>query len=319
MRPVSITNHRKLIRAAVYATALCNPLIICGHAYGEEQATPAIGQVPRPDHIVIVIEENKSYGQIIGNKAAKYLNQLARDGALFDNSFAITHPSQPNYLALFSGSTHDVTNNECPVNVTGDNLANELRKKGLSFGIYAEAMPSVGYEGCFAANHLYARKHNPAVNWQGKNLPPDENMPFDMFPSDFSKLPTVSMVIPNQINNMHDGRTISEKITRGDVWLRNNLNSYVEWAQRHNSLLIITWDEDDGWSNNHIPTIFAGPMTKAGTYHERIDHYDVLRTIEDMYGLSPMGNTVNAVPIRNIWHPVKQDALSYTLKHSENR
>jgi phosphatidylinositol-3-phosphatase len=308
MRPVSITNYRKLICTAIYVTALCNPSIISGQAYGDQQATPVIGQVPRPDHIVLVIEENKSYGQIIGNKAAEYLNQLAGNGAVFDNSFAITHPSQPNYLALFSGSTHGVTNDQCPINVAGENLGSELQKKGLSFAIYSESMPTVGYEGCFAAKRLYVRKHNPAVNWQGKNLRPEANMPFDLFPSDFSKLPTVSILIPNQINNMHDGRTISEQITRGDVWLRNNLNSYVRWAQRHNSLLIITWDEDDGLGNNHIATIFAGPMVKAGSYHEHIDHYDVLRTIGEMYGLSPMGNTANAEPVTNTWNRVKQEA-----------
>lgn len=287
-------------------TAICQALITFGQAYGDKQRIPAIGQIPRPDHIVIVIEENKSYRQIIGNRAAQYLNQLARDGALFTNSFAITYPSQPNYLALFSGSTHGVTDNRCPVYVTGDNLASELRKKGLSFGVYSESMPSVGYEGCFTSDNYYARKHNPAVNWQSNNIPPEVNMPFDMFPSDYTKLPTVSMVIPNQINDMHDGPTISDKITQGDVWLKNNLDSYVQWAQKNNSLLIITWDEDDSRSNNHIPTIFIGPMVKRGTYNKRIDHYNVLRTIEEMYGLSLMGNTVNAEPIRNIWGPVEQ-------------
>jgi|GEM_PF-4072826 len=78
----------------------------------------AIGsELPRPDHIVIVIEENKSFSQIIGNKDAPYINELAKRGALFTRSYGITHPSQPNYLALFSGSTRGITSNTCPLDL----------------------------------------------------------------------------------------------------------------------------------------------------------------------------------------------------------
>jgi len=256
--------------------------------------------IPRPDHVVIVIEENKSYGQIIGNKAAGYINQLANDGASFTNSFAITFLSQPNYLALFSGSTHGFPDDRCPISVSGDNLASELRKNGLSFAIYSESMPRIGYQGCEYGH--YVRKHNPAVNWQDINLPPEANMPFEMFPSDYSKLPTVSIAVPNQANDMHDGAT-SDAIVRGDRWLRKNVDSYVQWAKRNNSLLILTWDEgdEDTSSANQIPTIFVGPMVKPAAYSIHIDHYDVLRTIVEMYGLTPMGHSTEAKPIVEIW------------------
>ena len=116
------------------------------NASAADQQSSAPKKLPNPDHVVIVIEENRSYKKIIGNMAAQYINRLANEGALFTNSFAITHPSQPNYLALFSGSTHGVPDDRCQIFVTGDNLATELRKKGLSFGIYSESMPSVGYD-----------------------------------------------------------------------------------------------------------------------------------------------------------------------------
>ncbi len=257
------------------------------------------GTLPRPDHVVIVMEENKSYRQIIGNMAAQYINRLANEGALFTNSFAIGHPSQPNYLALFSGSTHGVPDDRCPISLSGNNLADALRKSGLTFGIYSESMPSIGYEGCFSADGLYARKHNPAVNWRRS---PEANMPFDLFPSDYTKLPTVSMVIPNQMNDMHDGRSPLDAIIKGDAWLRTRLDAYVGWAKSHNSLLIVTWDEDDDSSNNQVATIFVGPMVAPGKYRGRIDHFDVLRTILDMYGLAPFGQSANARPIMEIWN-----------------
>ncbi len=251
--------------------------------------------------MVIVVEENKSYKQIIGNPAAQYINRLANEGALFTNSFAVTHPSQPNYLILFSGSTHGILNDQCPISVSGENLASQLRKKGSSFGIFSESMPFTGYSACSSPDNYYARKHNPAVNWQANNISSDINIPFANFPSEYAQLPTVSMIVPNLVNDMHDGRTLLDQIARGDAWLKVNLDAYVQWAKTHNGLLIVTWDEDDGSGENRIPTLFIGPMVRPGKYAYRIDHYNVLRTLEEMYGLPPLGTAADAEAIRGIW------------------
>src|SRR5437879_5503658 len=151
----------------------------------------AATRVPRPDHVVMVIEENHSYPQIIGNPAAPYINSLAQQGALFTASLGVDHPSQPNYLALFSGSTQGVTDNACPDRFTAPNLASELIAAGLTFGGYSEDMPSVGYTGC--SSLAYRRKHNPWVDWQGVEVPATVNMPYTSFPANFSTLPTVAM------------------------------------------------------------------------------------------------------------------------------
>ena len=119
--------------------------------------------LPRPDHIVIVIDENKSFQQIIGNNEAPYINALARRGMLFTDAHGITHPSQPNYLALFSGNTHNITNDACLQELNGENLASILISQNLSFVSYSEAMPDAAYLGCKSGE--YARKHNPLSNW----------------------------------------------------------------------------------------------------------------------------------------------------------
>jgi len=80
-----------------------------------------------------------------------------------------------------------------------------------------------------------------------------------------------------------------------------SLERYVDWAQTHNSLLIITWDEDNGKSDNHIPTILVGPMVRPGRYHEQTNHYGLLRTITDMYGAQPVGLSRQASPLTTIW------------------
>ena len=257
---------------------------------------PASGQssrqVPRPDHVVIVIEENKAYAQIIGSSSAPYINALATQGALFSESFALSHPSQPNYLALFSGSTQGLKDNSCPHSFPGDNLASELIAGGFTFAGYSESLPAIGFSGCRSGN--YTRKHNPWVNFS--NLPASVNLPMTSFPADFRSLPTVAFVIPDLQNDMHDG-----SIQAGDEWLREHLEAYVSWAQTNNSLLVVTFDEDNGLDRNHIPTLMVGAMVQPGTYPDRINHYGLLRTLEDMFGVPYAGYSAGASPVLRIW------------------
>ncbi|MBA5869013.1 MAG: acid phosphatase [Nitrospira sp. CR2.1] len=265
--------------------------------------TPLSAQapLPKPDHIVIVIEENHSFAQIIDSPAAPYLNSLARKGALLTNSYGVTHPSQPNYIALFAGTIDGVSRNSCPTSLTAPNLRSTLALVDRTFAGYAEDLPTAGAVDCVVG--AYARKHNPWVNWQSSpinTVPAEDNRPFSDFPADFTRLPTVSFVIPNQLNDMHDGKD-PDRIQRADQWLHTHLDRYVEWAQTHNSLLIITWDEDNGKSDNHIPTILVGPMVRPGRYGEPVDHYGLLRTITEMYGAKPIGLSRQAFPLSTIW------------------
>ncbi|BBD60199.1 phosphoesterase [Nostoc sp. HK-01] len=252
--------------------------------------------VPTFDHIVVVIEENHGYTQIISSSSAPYINSLASQGALFTGSYGVTHPSQPNYLALFSGSTQGVTNDNCPLTFSGANLATQLVGIGRTFTGFSETMPSVGYTGCnYGGSNGYYRKHNPWVDFT--NVAAAANQPFTSFPSsaNFANLPTVSVVVPNQLNDMHNGT-----IQQGDTWLKTNLDAYAQWAKTHNSLLIITFDEDNG-ATGRIATIFVGAHVKQGTYSERINHYNVLRTIEASYGLSGLNNAASLTPITDVW------------------
>lgn len=286
----------------------------------------AYSQLPVPDHIVCVILENHSYDQILGNSAAPYLNGLVRNAAtaLFTQSYAVTHPSQPNYLILFSGSNQGITDDNVPkiLPFTSSNLGVGLLQAGRTFAGYSEDLPAIGFDG--RSSGLYARKHNPWVNWQGlkKNgIPYTHNLPYSSFPSHYDLLPTVSFVIPNQDNDMHNG-TDPKRINKADTWLREHLDGYIQWAQSHKSLVIITFDEghtgtrsllnrifslfldkeeNTDAESNHIFTVFVGEMVKHGSYDQRIDHYSVLRTIEEMYGLPYAGSSAASSAISNVW------------------
>lgn len=257
-------------------------------AFGVTHAQAAL---PRYDHVVVVIMENHGLAQVVGNAAAPYITALARQGANFSNSHGVGHPSQPNYLALFSGGTQGVRDDKCPQAFNNaNNLATQLIAAGLSFSGYSESMPSTGFHGC--REHAYARKHNPWVNFS--NVPDSVNQPYSAFPADYAMLPTVAFVVPDLISDMHDS-----DVKTGDTWLAKHIDGYAQWAKSHNSLLILTFDEDDYTStSNLIPTIMVGAGIVEGNYSERIDHYNVLATIDRMYGLAPLNP---ASPITDVF------------------
>ena len=271
---------------------------------------------PRYDHVVVVMEENHSYGQVLGPSlypplafspfvwadALKvplvvtqdpYIHSLARDSAVFTNSHALTHPSQPNYLALLSGSTQGVTSDATPrTHFAAPNLGGELIAAGLSFAGYSESLPRAGYTGDDVGD--YARRHAPWVNFT--DVPASASLPFSRFPGNFGTLPTLSFVIPNLQHDMHSG-----SVEDADRWLQSKISAYARWARGHNSLLIVTWDEDSGTSSNHIATLFWGAHIRAGNYSETVTHYRVLRTLEDMYGVAHAGNSANVAPITDVF------------------
>jgi len=250
--------------------------------------------VPRPDHVVILVLENHSVTNILNNPDAPYIKSLATSGANMTQSYAETHPSQPNYIALFSGSTNGLTDDSCPRTYSTDNLGAQVIAAGIGFTGYSEGLPSVGYTGCTSGR--YARKHNPWVNFS--NVPASANQQLTSFPTHYSTLPGVSFVIPNLDHDMHDGT-----IAQGDIWIRDNLDGYVQWAKTHNSVLVVTFDEDDNTPTNQIPTVIVGQRVAPGQYSEHINHYNVLRTIEDGFGLPALGNAATAAPILDIWTP----------------
>jgi phosphatidylinositol-3-phosphatase len=257
-------------------------------------ATTTTPAVPRFAHIVVVVEENHSYADVIGSAQAPYINTLASSGTLLTNSYGVRHPSEPNYVALFSGSTHGLTDDSCPHSYSSSNLGFQLRARGMRFLAYSESLPSTGYLGCSYGG--YARKHAPWTDFT--DLPASVGRPTTAFPTDYRQLPRVSFVVPNLNHDMHDGT-----IAQADTWLRGHLGGYVTWARRNNSLLVVTWDEDDRSANNQVPGVLAGAHVRHIHYGGRVDHYTVLRTIEAAYGLPPLGAAAHRNPITAVWSP----------------
>jgi hypothetical protein len=239
-----------------------------------------------------VVEENHSASQVMGSP---YLSSLAARGASSSRTYGITHPSQPNYFALFSGSTQGITDDN-KYDVSAPNLANSLIAAGLTFATYSEGLPSMGSR-VFTSGR-YVRKHNPCASFA--NVPGSVNLPFSGYPSgDFTQLPTVSFVIPNLDNDMHDG-----SVAAGDAWLQANLDGYAQWAATHNSLLIVTFDEcadGDPVSTTPIATILVGSSVLQTVSTRPATLYSLLRLVEDIYGLPYLGAEGSAPRIEGLW------------------
>lgn len=262
---------------------------------GQQPAQAAT--IPTFDHVIVVVMENHGYPQVIGSSSAPYINSLANNGAKFTQFYGLTHPSQPNYFMLFSGGNQGNTTDTCPsTSYSTHNIAEEIIATGRTWGSYNEGLPSQGSTVCTNSSTKYARKHNPWFSFS--NVPASTGYTFTQFPSDYTTLPTLSFVVPNLCNDMHDC-----SVATGDTWIQSKLGAYATWATTHNSLLVVTFDEDNGSYSNRIPVVFYGAHVATGSYSTTYNHYNLLRTLEDMYGTSThAGNAASAAAITSVWN-----------------
>lgn len=253
-------------------------------------------------HVVIILEENKPKGTVIGNSSAPYINKLATTYSQATNYYAITNPSLPNYIALTSGTTAGITNdcnppsNSCMANVS--NIADRLEHAGKTWKEYAESMPQPCYP---YTSGEYAVKHDPFMYYpditDNNSRCKSHVVPFSQLATDLStvnSLPNYIFITPNLCDDMHDC-----SVAAGDSWLSKQVPSILNSPafKKENSLLVIVWDEGDN-SNNNVPVIFAGPAAKHGyirnTYYS---HYSLLHTIENNWNLPPLTQNDKSAPL----------------------
>lgn len=261
------------------------------------------------EHVVIIVDENKPAASVLGNPAAPYLNGLAHTFASATDYSGVTHPSLPNYLALTGGSTAGITSDCNPpsgsCHAPGKNVGDEIIASGRSWKFYAESMPAA----CTAVNSgRYAVKHNPFMYYPDVTAKvaycDSHDVPYSRLAADLATpatLPSYSFVSPDLCDDMHDC-----SVATGDAWLAHNvpqiLGSPAFTTQR--SLLVITFDEGES-GNNVVPCIFAGPAARrAYTTGTPYNHYSLLRTVEEQWGLAPLAaGDAAATPMNEILSP----------------
>jgi hypothetical protein len=258
---------------------------------------PASGAVPQFSRVVVIVMENKSYGDIIGNPDAPYENALAAQYGLATSFFAITHPSLPNYIGLLGGSTFGLTKDCSRCHIRKSNLVDQLEPAGISWKAYMSAMPSPCYKG--PNTDLYVKRHNPFMYYADISKVPTRCahvVPLDELDGDISAgtLPEFVWITPDMCRDTHDC-----PVSSGDAFL-SALVPELLGAIGPQGAVFLTWDEGEEddvsgcckkASGGHIPTIVAGPLVAAGTTVDTpFDQYSILRTIEEGFGLKPLRN-----------------------------
>jgi acid phosphatase len=254
-------------------------------------------------HIVLVVEENHSYSEVIGDLTnAPFMNSLATQGALATQYFANTHPSIGNYFMLTTGQL--VTNDDSFTGtVDVDNIVRELNNVGKSWKSYAEGLPTVGYTGGDFGPYL--KRHNPLSYF--KDVVNDSNqaqrlVPFTQFAADLNNnlLPNFSFVAPNVNDDAHNGSLLA-----ADTWLQSNIGPLLDSQQfQQDGLLIIVFDEsvttDVSHVGGHIPVILVGPSVKHGfqstTFYQ---HQSTLRLILKSLGATTLPGAAANAPDMN--------------------
>jgi hypothetical protein len=257
-------------------------------------STSTAGGVPNFSHIILIILENREYSSVVGNSSWPNFNNLASNYVLLTQSYAVAHPSLPNYIALTSGSTQGITSDctSCFVNAT--NLGDILEQNGKSWKGYMEDMPSP----CYVGNSGdYVQKHNPFIYYDdirtNSNRCANHVVPLTQFDTDLSnnQLPDFSWITPNLCNDGHDCSS-----STADSFLGSEVSKILASPSfDKNSLLIITFDEGSSGSSccglpssagGHIATLFISSLAKAG-YQDSTsyDHYSILKMMADAWGL----------------------------------
>lgn len=280
--------------------------LICAGCASKTNASPLVTQtpvtIPPFAHIYTIVLENKAYDSIIGNAKAPYLNSLIEKFGLAVNYSAITHPSQPNYLALFSGSTQGITDDNIH-NLDGRNLVDQLEAHGKTWRVFAQNMPLGCFTGATALNGPdgageYARKHNPAISFTNISQSPARCANLTDF-NHFDPTVDYSFIVPNQCNGMHDC-----PIEMGDKFLRGFLPKILGnpvWLT--DSVIFIVFDEANEKQNGdhdggHVPLVVISNRVPKG-YRSPIayNHYSYLRTIQDAWNLGCLNETCNATSL----------------------
>src|SRR4051794_39737823 len=284
------------MRASALLVLAAATLVSCGHTTpGRPLGVPA-GAVPpaTASHVVTIVMENKEYDAIIGNRAAPFINRLARRYGLATRSYGVRHPSLPDYLALTSGSTQGIDSDCTDCQVTARNVVDQLERARIGWKAYMEDIPRPCFRGAGAGG--YAKKHNPFAYYADIAGDPRRcrrMVPFSQLAADLRRgsLPTYAFISPNLCDDMHDC-----SVATGDRFLSRLVPGLLR-ALGPAGYLVLTWDEGSsdrgccgGSRGGHIVTVVAGPPVRRGARSRRpLDHYGVLRTIEDSLGMARLG------------------------------
>jgi phospholipase C len=321
--------NRKAI-LLVPLVALCVPAAALAQARPAPAASSSpcgtVTTAPTYKHVIIIMDENQSYSDIVGSSQAPYINSLASECGLASEYHNITHDSLPNYLSITSGIAFSKLapfDNDCTPSSSCEVTSNNLFHQAGSWKEYAEGMPSNCYK---SDSGNYAPKHNPAVYYTDlSNCPANDvplgttsNSPLLKNFSSESTAPAFSYLTGNLCDDMHGASGCeSGLIGKGDTWLSTwiPLITQSKIYQDGDTAIFLVWDEGAGGSTGekcydntsdqscHVPAIVIAPSVKAGTVvPAQFDHWSTMKTIEQMLGLTQIGQAKTATSMESAFN-----------------
>ncbi|HEV7665717.1 MAG TPA: alkaline phosphatase family protein [Chloroflexota bacterium] len=284
---------------------------LCGSALLTAWPTVVRGQsttVPPFSHIFLIVEENAEAYRVLEN-SERYVTRAAPQYSLATQYFAISHPSLPNYVAMVSGDTFGITSDCADCFLNQPNLADQIEASGRTWRAYAESMPGPCFVG---AADRYAQTHNPFIYFDSIRTQPERCangiVPFSQFAADLAQhqVPDFSMIIPDLCSDGHDCSWQAE-----DQWLAQLVPSILSSPEfQTGGLLVITWDEGSTNASccngiahgGQVATLIISPLARTGFRSDAVvSHYSLLRTIEDAWGLPPLGHAADVSPITDVF------------------
>ena len=257
-------------------------------------------------HVILIVEENQSFSTVY-HKQMPWLSALGDKYGIATNYFSDEKGSLLDYLWLSSGSSEvsfGCDGNRCTQSITDGNIFRELNKAGMSWNVYADSLPNVGFMGLFAGN--YAKRHNPAVWYSDVVDSPEQQqniIPFTQFPVDVAagNLPDYSIIVPNLQDDAHNGTP-----AMADQWLKTNIGPLLDsqyFQAGQNSVMFITFDNGYEDQQGQVFTAVVGqnviPAVKVNTPFR---HENTLRTIMQLLGLKNYpGASATAAPMNEFF------------------
>ncbi len=287
-------------------------------------ATPE--PMPSISHAFVIVLENHGYDQVIGNKNLPNLNQFAQKHGLATNYYGVAHPSLPNYVAMIGGDTFGSHSDNPRQRFPGQNLASQLESVGKTWRGYMQGLPKPGYVGNYASGFLplYAKKHNPFMLYSitANNPTSAANVvPLEQLQTDLANntAPNFAFIAPDLCHDMHGAPNClpgARLEQTADAWLAVLVNSIMAspaWVA--GSFIVITFDESENHREaapnstevgGHVATIVIGHSNNLGSNHSNTsnvlyNHYSLLRTLEDGFGLEPLRNAAQATPMNDLF------------------
>jgi len=246
-------------------------------------ATPAAEQ----RHVFLIVMENKSMDAAL---QGPFTASLASRYRVATNYSAVAHPSLPNYLALTSGQTFGIRDDNYHVLPVGG-IGTQLTAAGVSWRAYMEGMAPGG---CMDDTYPYDVHHNPFAYYGGRC--PSNVVPFSTMATDLKgNTPMFSWISPDMCNDQHDC-----SVSVGDDWLRQTVGMITQSkAWKSNGLLFIVWDEDDGDTQNRVLSLVVSPQSHKVS-NQAYTHYSLLATIEDTLGVGRLGQAAGAKAMKDL-------------------